>query len=310
MGCSEANTLAQVTISVRLLLAPFAATALLLNLWVSPETHLLGAHQQKAASVALPNRPDSFKFAVLGNSGTGEQAQYELAEQMAALQQRFKYELVLLLGGNVQGGERPQDFVNKFEKPYRPLLDAGVKFYAALGNDDAREQRYYKNFNMNGKLHYTFDPRPDVLFVALESTYIDTAQIEWLEAMLTNSKSAWRIVYLHHPLYSSARRHGSDSALRGRLETLFLKHHVSVVFSARDAVYERTRPQNGITYFVVGSGGMLRRGGIDPSSGLTAKSFDTDLAFLAAEISGDQMHFNAISRTGETVDSGVLARRK
>ena len=308
-GYSEANTLAQMTTSVRLLLAPFAATALLVNLWGSAEVPLLGANQQKAASVALPNGPDSFKFAVIGNSGTGEQAQYELANQMAALHQRFKYDLVLLLGGNVQGSERPQDFVNKFEKPYKGLLDGGVKFYAALGNDDSREQRYYKNFNMNGRLHYTFDPRPDVLFVALESTYIDTAQIEWLEAMLRNAKSAWRIVYLHHPLYSSARRHGSDSALRGRLEALFIQYHVSVVFSARDAVYERIRPQNGITYFVVGSGGKLRKGDLDSTSGLTASGFDKDLAFLAAEISGDQMYFSAISRTGDAIDSGMLLRR-
>jgi hypothetical protein len=31
---------------------------------------------------------------------------------------------------------------------------------------------------------------------------------------------------------------------------------------------------------------------------------------MAAEIAGDQMYFNAISRTGQTVDSGVLTRRK
>ena len=62
-------------------------------------------------------------------------------------------------------------------------------------------------------------------------------------------------------------------------------------------------------YFVVGSGGQLRKGNIDQGSGITAKGFDTDLAFMAAEISGDEMYFNAISRVGQTVDSGVLTRR-
>lgn len=264
----------------------------------------------QSASVPLPNRADSFKFAVLGNSGTGEPAQYELADQMTALRERFQYGVVLLLGGNIQGNERPQDFVKKFEAPYKRLLAEGVTFHAALGNDDSREQRHYKNFNMSGKLYYTFQPRPEIQFLALESTYVEKEQIEWLEATLRDSTSAWKIVYLHHPPYSSGRRHGSDTRLRKQLEPIFIKYNVSVVLSAQDNVYERTRPQNGITYFVIGSGGKFGKGDIDRSSGLTASGFDTDLAFLAAEISGDQMHFNAISRTGQTVDSGALSRRK
>jgi hypothetical protein len=70
------------------------------------------------------------------------------------------------------------------------------------------------------------------------------------------------------------------------------------------------KPQKGIEYFVVGSGGQLRYGNIDRQSGITAKGFDTDQVFMAAEIIGDEMYFNAISRTGDTVDSGVLTRRK
>jgi hypothetical protein len=82
------------------------------------------------------------------------------------------------------------------------------------------------------------------------------------------------------------------------------------VLSGHDHVYERVKPQKGIAYFVVGSGGRLRVGNIDRKSGLTAKGFDTDQAFMAAEIIGDQMYFDAISRLGQTVDSGVLTRRK
>ena len=97
--------------------------------------------------VPLPNRAGSFKFGVLGDFGTGTKAQYQLAEQMIKLHRRFKYDLVVLVGDNLYGSERPQDFKMKFELPYKPLLDAGVKFYAALGNHDAREQRFYKLFN-------------------------------------------------------------------------------------------------------------------------------------------------------------------
>ena len=72
----------------------------------------------------------------------------------------------------------------------------------------------------------------------------------------------------------------------------------------------RITPQQEISYFVVGSGGTVRQGDIDRSSGLTASGFDTDLAFLAAEVAGDAMSFNVITRTGQTVDSGRVLRRK
>lgn len=260
--------------------------------------------------VPLPNRDGSFKFGVLGDFGTGSQAQYQLAEQMVKLHGRFKYDLVVLVGDNLYGSERPQDFKTKFELPYKPLLDTGVKFYASLGNHDAREQRFYKLFNMGGNLYYTFNPNPDVRFFMLESTYPVPEQIAWLEKELEASNSNWKIVVFHHPLYSSGDRHGSDLLLREVLEPLFVKYNVSVVLNGHDHFYERVKPQKGIAYFVVGSGGELRAGNIDRGTGITAKGFDTDQAFMAAEITGDEMYFNAISRVGQTVDAGVLTRRK
>jgi predicted MPP superfamily phosphohydrolase len=261
--------------------------------------------------VALPNKDGSFKFAVLGDFGTGDRTQYELADQMVKLRQRFKYDLVVLVGDNLYGSERPQDFQNKFEIPYKPLLDAGVKFYASLGNHDAREQRYYKLFNMDGKLYYSFKPsKQSVRFFALESTYLDPEQVAWFEKELKDSNSDWKIPYFHHPPYSSGDRHGSDTRLREVLEPLFLKYGVSVVFTGHDHFYERVKPQQGIVYFVAGSGGQLRRGNIDKGSGLTAAGNDQDQAFMICEINGDQLWFDAISRGAKVFDSGVITRRK
>ena len=115
--------------------------------------------------VALPNKPGSFKFAVLGDFGIASREQYQLADQMAKLHDRFKYQIVVMVGDNLYGSERPQDFQKKFEIPYKLLLDSGVKFYGALGNHDAREQRFYKLFNMDGKLYYTMKPVPDVRMI-------------------------------------------------------------------------------------------------------------------------------------------------
>ena len=276
-------------------------------------TTTLSAQAQPApasATVALPNKTDSFKFLTFGDFGTGDKTQYETADQMVKLRARFKFDTVVLLGDNLYGSERPQDFSSKFEEPYKALLDGGVKFYASLGNHDAREQRYYKLFNMDGKLYYSFSPKANIRFFALESTYPVPEQIKWLEDELKASGSDWKIAFFHHPLYSSGESHGSDTQLRSVLEPLFLKYNVSVVLNGHDHFYERVKPQKGIAYFVVGSGGQLRAGNIDRSTGLTASGFDTDRVFLAAEIAGDEMYFNAISRQGAIVDSGVLTRRK
>ena len=263
-----------------------------------------------AIPLRMPNQSSSLKFAVLGDFGTGAPAQYALGQVMARVQQQFKFNLVLLVGDNLYGSERPQDFEVKFEKPYKALLDAGVKFKASLGNHDSREQRSYKPFGMDGELFYTFKaPSESVRFFVLESTYFDTKQMVWLEKELKASNDDWKIAYFHHPLYCSAGRHGSDVQLRDKLEPLFVAYNVSVVFTGHDHIYERIKPQKDITYFVTGSGGKLAPGDLGRGSSITAKGLDTELVFLIAEINKDEMTFNAVSQSGQVIDSGKITRR-
>jgi 3',5'-cyclic AMP phosphodiesterase CpdA len=259
---------------------------------------------------AFPNQKESLKFAVLGDFGSGTAGQYAVATRMAEVHSTFPYELVLLAGDNMYGTDRPQDYENKFEIPYKLLLDAGVKFYASLGNHDSREQRTYKHFNMEDKLYYSFKaPKQDVRFYALESTYPEPDQIKWLEEELKVHGEKWKIVYMHHPLYSSGGRHGSDVQLRETLEPLFIKYGVSVVFTGHDHIYERTKPQHGITYFVAGSGGMLRPGDFNAKMPFSEKVNAETMIFLAAEILNDTMTFKAITREGKVADSGEIPRR-
>ena len=263
-----------------------------------------------ARELSLPNRPSSLKFFVLGDFGTGSRQQYALGERMAAVHSAFPATLVITVGDNIYGRERPQDFRRKFEEPYRELLARGVKFYASLGNHDAREQSQYELFNMGGRTHYSFDaPRQDVKFIAIESDYPTPRQIAWLKEELA-SRDDWIIPYFHHPLYSSGRRHGPHLDLRATLEPLFLASNVTVVFAGHEHFYERTKPQQGLTHFIVGSGGQLRKGNLDRRSTITARGFDTDRAFLAVEIEGDELFFNAIDTTGAVIDSGRIERRR
>lgn len=290
-------------------LAALLAAAACGNKTITPPS---AAAQQGAPqpAVQMPNAANSFKFAVLGDFGNGTKAQYDLGERMKRVHDGFKYELVTLVGDNLYGSDRPQDYRNKFELPYKGLLDAGVKFYGTLGNHDSREQKDYKPFNMGGKLYYTYSPKADIKFFVLESTYPEPEQIKWLEDELKSSGSKWKIVAFHHPVYSSGGRHGSDTQLREVLEPLFIKHNVTVALQGHEHFYERLKPQKGVNYFIVGSGGQLRRGNIIDNSSLTAKGFDTDLAFMIGEIDGDRMHFNVISRPGTVVDSGTITARQ
>ena len=254
--------------------------------------------------VSFRNAPDSVKFAVIGDSGSGEEAQYAIGRQMAVARTSFPFDFVIMLGDNLYGRQEPRDYVDKFERPYAGLLQAGVKFHAALGNHDDQNSRFYKPFNMDGNRYYTFS-KQDVRFVVLDTNLLEPAQLAWIDDTLKQSRDKWQICYFHHPLYSHARRHGGNVPLRVALEPLLVKHGVDVVFAGHDHVYERVKPQKGITYFVSGAGGQLRKGDMTPSEA-TAASFDRDVSFMLVEIAGDEMRFQARTRTGAVVDAGVI----
>lgn len=255
----------------------------------------------------LPLKPGSVRFAVIGDSGSGDKYQYEVAQQMETSHQKFPFGFVIMLGDNITGGHSPRDFSRKFEEPYKGLLDAGVKFYASLGNHDRTNERLYAPFNMSSKRYYSFK-RGNVAFFALDSNYMDPKQIGWIQSQLQKAGTAWKICFFHHPLYSNGRTHGSDVDLRHLLEPIFVRYGVNVVFSGHDHVYERIKPQKGIYYFVEGSSGHLRYHNLRRSPEMAA-GFDIDRAFMLVEIAGNQFYFQTISRTGQTVDSGVLQRQ-
>jgi hypothetical protein len=259
-----------------------------------------------SGGVTLPLKAGSVKFVIIGDTGTGTAKQKELGSLLLRARQSFPYEFVLLVGDNLYGGEKPADYKSKFEDVYRPIIDQKVKFYAALGNHDEPAQRFYEHFNMEGKEYYRFT-KGNVAFYALNSNYMDKKQVDWLNSELAKDTSQWKIAFFHHPPYSSGGKHGSDTQLRKVVEPIFLKYGVNVVVAGHEHFYERIKPQQGIYYFISGAGGKLRSGDVKKGSPLTAKAFDKDMSFMLVEIVNGAMHFQVLSRTGETVDSGVLA---
>src|SRR5579859_151147 len=163
--------LAHVVVSVSLV--AFLAAVVLVGVRASDQNPPPPANLE----LHLPLAKNSVRFAVIGDSGTGDREQYDIAEEMAKYREKVNFDFVIMLGDNIYGGHDASDMQKKFETPYKPLLDAGVKFYASLGNhDDPNTERLYKPFNMNGERYFWFT-RGDVAFFALDSNYMDPSQL-------------------------------------------------------------------------------------------------------------------------------------
>lgn len=265
-------------------------------------------------ALTLPNARLSVKFAVIGDSGRGTPEQHAVADQMVRYREAFDYNFVLMLGDNIyEGPASPEDYRAKFEAPYRTLLQNSVRFFAVLGNHDDPRQVAYTPFNMNGQRYYTFAAPEDPLtrlstrveFFALDSTNLDATQLRWFDERLGRSRASWKVVLLHHPLYTSGRYRTTSRAHRIALEPLLKRHAVDVVFSGHEHIYQRSELQEGIQYFVSGGAGSLREGD-GRAAPFIARSYSSDYHFLLVEIDGDALHFQAITRTGDTIDAGVL----
>src|SRR5262249_50408984 len=157
------------------------------------------------AALPLPNKEGGLRFLVMGDTGQGDRGQYETAAEMAKVRAQFPYAFVIMVGDNIYGTDGPADFTKKFETPYKPMLDAGVKFYAALGNHDKPTQDAYNLFNMGGQRYYTFRASPGgvvgklthggVRFFAIDSNYLSKDQLDWLDKELASSGSDWKICF-------------------------------------------------------------------------------------------------------------------
>ena len=285
---------------------------------IVPRTTRLDVNQlsPEPGQIVMPLRAGSVRFAAIGDSGRGDEPQTQVARQMVAWRERFPFEFVLMLGDNIYGPHTPDDYRRKFDEPYRDLLQAGVTFHAAIGNHDEPGSLNYAPFNMDGQRYYTFRKGEGPLggltgagirFFALDSRSFDTDQIAWLRRELEESRSAWKIAYFHHPLYTSGRYQAGARTLRRAIERPLVEGDVDVVLSGHEHFYERIQPQNGVVYFVSGAAGSLRPDDIQRTP-LTAVGFDDDYHFVMFEVTGRELYFQAVSRAGKTIDAGVIVK--
>ena len=242
-------------------------------------------------------------FAIMGDSGSGDQSQLAVAQAMLTYFNTARhFPFVLMLGDNLYD----DDYTNEFSKPYKPLLDRGVKFYATLGNHDRDLEIHFKPFNMGDGDRYSFD-QGNARFVAINSNHpADPLQLKWFDQVYADAGTKWRIAFFHHPLYSSGQHaaEGRD-VIRPALEPALIRNHVDVVFTGHEHLYERIKPQHEIKHFVSGGGGRYLYD-YKPSA------FDevglSEHHFMVAEIAGDRLFFEAITHTQQVIDCGVFYR--
>jgi len=253
--------------------------------------------------LAMPDVRGGTVFGIMGDSGSGDEAQQAVAQAMLTyFTTAHHFPFVIMLGDNLYD----DDYTNEFLVPYKPLLDRGVKFYAALGNHDRDLEIHFKPFNMGDKDRYSFD-EGNARFAVLNSNHpTDPDQIKWLDTVYNDAGTKWRIAYFHHPLYSSGQ-HAAESrqVIRPALESALVRNKVNVVFSGHEHLYERIQPQKGIQYFVSGGGGRYLYN-YKPSD------FDevglSEHHFMVGMIAGDRLLYEAITHAQKVIDCGILYR--
>jgi len=255
----------------------------------------------RTAPAAGSGRP--VRFVAFGDSGYGGADQRAVFAQMKTV----PFDLMVHLGDIAYEGGTRSELERFFFSVYADALE-DFAIFPASGNheyesEDAAPFREAFVLPENGapdgvERWYSYD-YGDVHFVALDTERVGAAQAAWLDADLDANRRPWTIVYFHRPPFSSGE-HGSDRNIQRQFGTVLAKHQVPLVLSGHDHHYERTKPVDGVTYFVSGGGGRGTRS-VGRSS-FTAFS-EAVCHFLYVTATKDELSVHAIDGTGQEFDS-------
>jgi predicted phosphodiesterase len=255
----------------------------------------------------IPSQKPLLRFVAIADAGAGDHNQNAVAQAMTRYHQQFPYSLVVMAGDNIYNDGEISRIGVAFEQPYQALLGQDVKFRACLGNHDIRtdngnSQLRYPGYNMAGRF-YTFREKTVQFFVLDTNVNADwQGQLTWLKQELSRSTAPWKVVFGHHPIYSSGR-YGTNPEFVKVLSPLFKQYGVQLYINGHEHNYERTRPIDGTTYLITGNAGAsLRQVG---RSEWTAHS-NSLYGFTALEVRSDHIEVKAIAATDELFDRGII----
>jgi hypothetical protein len=274
----------------------------------------------------------NLRFTAMGDFGTGGTSQAAVLTRLS--QQGMAGELLLALGDNAYESGTEQEFQDRMFRPMAPLLRQ-VPLFPSLGNHEYvtnQGQPYLDNFYLPAnnpagtERYYSFDWGP-VHFVALDSSCAIglaspdrctlAAQKSWLASDLAATQQPWKVIFFHHPPWSSGA-HGSQLTMRREFAPIFEQYGVDLVLTGHDHNYERTRPMRGdsvassgtrgVVYVVVGSGGANLR--IFPLAwpNWTAYRNNTDAGYLEVTVNGGTLTGKFTTPSGSVPDSFTLTK--
>lgn len=280
--------------------------------------------------------PDTVRVLAFGDSGYGTAEQIALARRM----ERRAWDLAIHVGDIAYVDGSDEAFTERHFRVYGDLLSR-VPFFPAPGNHDLLTDGgapYDRAFDWpgeeRGRRHYSFR-WGGVLFLALDTGTEDALeslvvaggrQRSWLESELRSaagdSTVLWRVVYVHHPLYSHAEGlsgHGPELELRGVLAPLFDEYGVDLVLTGHDHHYERSRPLRdgepvargcGPVYLVIGGGGAPRHFRSVDATGRQVAHATMEHHFLELLVLPRRITGRAVGLEGQTLDRFLLTRQR
>lgn len=259
---------------------------------------------------------DSVVFAAVGDTGTGGKNQMDVAQAMVNAYKDKPYGLVAHVGDVSYYGSIVDRWPEVWEEPYKPLHDANVVFQIALGNHELEERASedVQEWIAERLAQFGYDSTYRVISHGpIDFFFLDTStpimtgersgvQQAWLEQALAESDAEWKVAVMHHAPYSSSPKRGSFTEFRDIVHPLFVEHGVQLVLAGHDHIYERTQPQDDVTYVVTGAGAKLSDIGTSDFTAVTKKV----LQFMLVEIEGDLMTIQAIDTTGTVFDEVAI----
>jgi acid phosphatase type 7 len=284
----------------------------------------------KRFRTAPPQGTRQVHFVTVGDFGTGGTREKDVAASMLAR----KPELFIALGDNAYEAGTEEEIQKNLFEPLANLLSE-VPFFTVAGNHEYvtnQAQPFFDNLYLptspsGGERYYSFD-WGFVHFVGLDSNCAVglaskdrctlAAQRAWLEQDLAASQAAWKIVFFHHPPWSSGN-HGSQLTVRREFGPLFEKYGVDLVLTGHDHNYERSRPmigdreagtgEQGITYLVVGGGGASLRQFPSSQPAWSAARDNTAYGFLDVNVTEGTLSAQLMTPQGGVVDSFTLTKQ-
>jgi 3',5'-cyclic AMP phosphodiesterase CpdA len=256
--------------------------------------------------VPLVARRPVVRIAVAGDTGTGDAAERATVRRMTEEGRGDPYDALVLLGDLIYEDGDADLARSRVLQAFRPVLDAGAELVPVLGNHDYESGEQQQILEALGRERSWYVERVGpVRLVVLDSNRVEyQAQTAWLGRVLaTTPRRTWTIVAMHHPAYS-AGYHGSDMEVRDRWSGLFTEAGVPLVLAGHDHDYQRSTPQDGVTYVVSGAGAKLRKTGHEDFTAVSASV----LHYLDLLVYRDRIVARAIDHQGRLLDSFTIRR--